>query len=169
MPRLPTTCATPALARATRISCTPAPRLTCTTSSAPCQTATTPSSGNAGTARVILRDPRIVILDEATSHLDSVSEHHVQAALARLLRDRTALVIAHRLSTILAADTILVLDHGRLIDQGTHPALLARGGLYAELYRQQFRPSRPPPEPAAQDGEPAGSPPSPQPAVTTVA
>jgi len=120
-------------------------------------------------ARVILRDPRIVILDEATSHLDSVSEHHIQAALARLLRGRTALVIAHRLSTVLAADTILVLDHGRLIDQGTHPALLARGGLYAELYRQQFRPSRPPPEPAAQDGDPAGSPPSPQPAVTTVA
>jgi len=94
-------------------------------------------------ARVILRDPRIVILDEATSHLDSVSEHHVQAALARLLRDRTALVIAHRLSTILAADTILVLDQGRLIDQGTHPVLLERGGLYAELYRRQFRTAHP--------------------------
>jgi ATP-binding cassette subfamily B protein len=94
-------------------------------------------------ARVILRDPRIVILDEATSHLDSVSEHHVQAALARLLRGRTALVIAHRLSTILAADTILVLDQGRLIDQGTHSALLARGGLYARLYHQQFRAPRP--------------------------
>jgi len=90
-------------------------------------------------ARVILRDPRIVILDEATSHLDSVSEHHIQAALAQLLRGRTALVIAHRLSTILAADTILVLDQGRLTDQGTHPELLARGGLYASLYHQQFR------------------------------
>jgi ATP-binding cassette subfamily B protein len=90
-------------------------------------------------ARAILRDPRIVILDEATSHLDSVSEHHIQAALTPLLRGRTALVIAHRLSTILAADTILVLDLGRLVDQGTHAELLARGGLYAELYRRQFR------------------------------
>jgi ATP-binding cassette subfamily B protein len=96
-------------------------------------------------ARVILRDPRIVILDEATSHLDSVSEHHIQAALAQLLRGRTALVIAHRLSTVLAADTILVLDQGRLVDQGTHAALLARGGLYAELYHRQFRAA--PPEP----------------------
>jgi ATP-binding cassette, subfamily B, bacterial len=96
-------------------------------------------------ARVIMRDPRIVILDEATSHLDSVSEHHVQAALARLLRGRTALVIAHRLSTILAADTILVLDQGRLVDQGTHAALLDRGGLYAELYRRQFRSAHPQP------------------------
>jgi ATP-binding cassette subfamily B protein len=90
-------------------------------------------------ARVILRDPRIVILDEATSHLDSVSEQHIQAALQPLLRGRTALVIAHRLSTILAADTILVLDHGRLADQGTHPELLARGGVYAELFHRQFR------------------------------
>jgi ATP-binding cassette, subfamily B, bacterial len=95
-------------------------------------------------ARVILRDPRIVILDEATSHLDSVSEHHIQAALAQLLRGRTALVIAHRLSTILAADTILVLDQGRLTDQGTHPELLASGGLYASLYHQQFRASQTP-------------------------
>jgi len=96
-------------------------------------------------ARVILRDPRVVILDEATSHLDSVSEHHVQAALARLLRGRTALVIAHRLSTILAADTILVLDQGRLVGQGTHAALLEGGGLYAELYQRQFRAAHPPP------------------------
>src|SRR5262249_7321164 len=72
-------------------------------------------------ARVILRDPRIVILDEATSHLDSLSEHHIQAAPADLLRGRTALVIAHRLSTILAADTILVPDQGRLVGQGTTP------------------------------------------------
>ncbi len=90
-------------------------------------------------ARVILRDPRIVILDEATSHLDSVSEQHIQAALRPLLRGRTSIVIAHRLSTILAADKILVLDHGRLTDQGTHSELLARGGLYADLYRRQFR------------------------------
>jgi ATP-binding cassette subfamily B protein len=100
-------------------------------------------------ARVILRDPRIVILDEATSHLDSLSEHHIQAALADLLQGRTAVVIAHRLSTILAADTILVLDQGRLVGQGTHAALLACGGLYAELYHRQFRAAHPRPEPAS--------------------
>jgi ATP-binding cassette subfamily B protein len=90
-------------------------------------------------ARVILRDPRILLLDEATSNLDSVSEHHIQAALRPLLHGRTSIVIAHRLSTILAADQILVLDEGRLIDRGTHSELLARGGLYATLYRRQFR------------------------------
>jgi ATP-binding cassette subfamily B protein len=116
-------------------------------------------------ARAILRDPRIVILDEATSHLDSLSEHHIQAAVADLLRGRTALVIAHRLSTILAADTILVLDHGQLIGQGTHAALLARGGLYAELYHRQFRAA--PPEPGASRPAPAGPQPSPAPALTT--
>jgi ATP-binding cassette, subfamily B, bacterial len=114
-------------------------------------------------ARVILRDPRIVILDEATSHLDSLSEQHIQAALARMLRGRTALVIAHLLSTILAADTILVLDQGRLIDQGTHHALLASGGLYADLYHRQFRAVYPP-EAAA----PAGARPSLAPSVTTI-
>src|SRR5262249_24339151 len=119
-------------------------------------------------ARVILRDPRIVILDEATSHLDSVSEHHIQAALAQLLHGRTALVIAHRLSTILAADTILVLDHGQLLDQGTHPALLARGGLYAELYHQQFRAAHPSAEPAPRRPDPPHTRPlpPPDPAVT---
>ncbi|HKS99702.1 MAG TPA: ABC transporter ATP-binding protein [Rugosimonospora sp.] len=90
-------------------------------------------------ARVILRDPRVLILDEATSNLDSESEHHIQAALRPLLHGRTAIVIAHRLSTILAADQILVLDHGRLLDAGTHTELLARGGLYARLYERQFR------------------------------
>ncbi len=90
-------------------------------------------------ARVILRDPRILILDEATSNLDSVSEHHIQAALRPLLHGRTSIVIAHRLSTILAADQILVLDQGRLVDAGTHTELLARGGLYGKLYEQQFR------------------------------
>jgi ABC-type cobalamin transport system ATPase subunit len=90
-------------------------------------------------ARVILRDPRILILDEATSNLDSVSEHHIQAALRPLLHGRTSIVIAHRLSTILAADQILVLDHGRLVDAGSHTELLARGGLYTRLYEQQFR------------------------------
>jgi ATP-binding cassette subfamily B protein len=98
-------------------------------------------------ARVILRDPRILILDEATSSLDSVSEQHIQAALRPLLRGRTSIVIAHRLSTILAADKILVLDHGRLADQGTHAELLARGGLYADLYHRQFR-GQPGPGPA---------------------
>jgi ATP-binding cassette subfamily B protein len=98
-------------------------------------------------ARVILRDPRILILDEATSSLDSVSEQHIQAALRPLLRGRTSIVIAHRRSTILAADKILVLDHGRLAGQGTHAELLARGGLYADLYHRQFR-GQPGPGPA---------------------
>jgi ATP-binding cassette subfamily B protein len=89
-------------------------------------------------ARVILKDPGILILDEATSHLDSTSEALIQAALQPLLEGRTSLVIAHRLSTILAADQILVLDEGRLVEQGTHAELLARGGLYAQLYQTQF-------------------------------
>src|SRR5206468_9257261 len=96
-------------------------------------------------ARVILKDPRILILDEATSNLDSVSEQLIQAALAPLLAGRTSVVIAHRLSTILAADLILVLDRGRLVDHGTHAELLERGGLYATLYEHQFRTG---PEPA---------------------
>jgi ATP-binding cassette subfamily B protein len=89
-------------------------------------------------ARVILKDPCLLILDEATSHLDSHSEALIQAALEPLLEGRTSLVIAHRLSTILAADRILVLDQGRLVEQGTHVELLARGGLYAHLYETQF-------------------------------
>ncbi len=90
-------------------------------------------------ARVILKDPRILILDEATSSLDSQSEALIQAALKPLFKGRTSLVIAHRLSTILAADVILVMDEGRLVEQGTHAELLARGGLYATLYNTQFR------------------------------
>ena len=90
-------------------------------------------------ARVILNDPRILILDEATSSLDSVSEQLIQAALAPLFVGRSSVVIAHRLSTILAADLILVLDRGRLVDHGTHTELLERGGLYATLYERQFR------------------------------
>ncbi|HEX2986629.1 MAG TPA: ABC transporter ATP-binding protein, partial [Chloroflexota bacterium] len=90
-------------------------------------------------ARVILKDPRILVLDEATSHLDSHSEALIQAALERVMVSRTSLVIAHRLSTILAADLILVIDEGRLVEQGTHHELLARGGLYADLYETQFR------------------------------
>jgi len=89
-------------------------------------------------ARAILKDPRILILDEATSHLDTVSEQLIQSALQPLLRGRTSLVIAHRLSTVLSADVILVLDHGRLADHGTHSELLERGGLYATLYERQF-------------------------------
>ncbi len=91
-------------------------------------------------ARAILKDPRILILDEATSHLDSQSEALIQAALERLMVGRTSLVIAHRLSTILAADLILVMDDGRLVERGTHNELLSRGGLYAHLYETQFRP-----------------------------
>ena len=89
-------------------------------------------------ARVILKDPRILILDEATSHLDSLNESLIQAALIPLMSGRTSLVIAHRLSTILAADKILVLDRGQLVEQGTHSTLLAQDGLYAELYETQF-------------------------------
>jgi ATP-binding cassette subfamily B protein len=94
-------------------------------------------------ARVILKDAPILILDEATSHLDTASERYVQAALARLFTGRTAFVIAHRLSTVLAADLIVVLDRGRVVEQGTHPELLAQGGLYASLYELQFRGGRP--------------------------
>jgi ATP-binding cassette subfamily B protein len=90
-------------------------------------------------ARVILKDPRILILDEATSHLDSRSEALIQEALERLMAGRTSLVIAHRLSTVQAADLILVLDRGRLVEQGTHEELLAAQGLYATLYQTQFR------------------------------
>lgn len=97
-------------------------------------------------ARVILKDPRILVLDEATSSLDSQSEALIQEALERIMKNRTSMVIAHRLSTILAADVILVMNEGRLVERGcrsgthsAHEELLARGGLYANLYRTQFR------------------------------
>ncbi|HVI26670.1 MAG TPA: lipid A export permease/ATP-binding protein MsbA [Xanthomonadaceae bacterium] len=90
-------------------------------------------------ARAMLKDAPILILDEATAALDAESERLVQDALDRLLPDRTTLVIAHRLSTIEHADQVLVLDHGRLVEQGTHAQLLAQGGLYAHLHRSQFR------------------------------
>jgi ATP-binding cassette subfamily B protein len=90
-------------------------------------------------ARVLLKDPRILVLDEATSALDSQSERAIQEALEQVMRGRTTLVIAHRLSTILSADVILVMEDGRLVEQGTHAELLAYNGLYRRLYQTQFR------------------------------
>jgi len=93
-------------------------------------------------ARVILKDPRILILDEATSALDTISERLVQEALTPLMRGRTTIAIAHRLSTILAADTILYLERGRIVERGSHSELLERGGSYAALYHEQFSDGR---------------------------
>ncbi|MBL8131691.1 MAG: ABC transporter ATP-binding protein [Anaerolineae bacterium] len=93
-------------------------------------------------ARVILKDPRVLVLDEATSHLDSQSEALIQDALEKIMQNRTSIVIAHRLSTILAADQIFVMDRGRIVERGTHDALLAQAGLYAQLYDTQFRAQR---------------------------
>jgi len=89
----------------------------------------------------LLKDPAIVILDEATSSLDSESELAIQEALDEILLNRTAIVIAHRLSTIVGADRIVVVDDGRIAETGTHAELLARGGLYSELYRTQIGPA----------------------------
>jgi ATP-binding cassette subfamily B protein len=89
-------------------------------------------------ARLLLKAPGLVVLDEATAHLDSESEVAVQRALATALSGRTSLVIAHRLSTIREADQILVIDDGRVVESGRHDDLLERDGLYAELYRTQF-------------------------------
>ncbi len=93
-------------------------------------------------ARVILKNPRILVLDEATSSLDSESESLIQDALKRVMAGRTSIVIAHRLSTILAADLILVMDRGRIVERGTHEELLQFNGLYAQLYETQFRGER---------------------------
>jgi subfamily B ATP-binding cassette protein MsbA len=90
-------------------------------------------------ARAILRDPRILILDEATSALDSTSEALIQSALDNLMKNRTSFVIAHRLSTIMKANRILVLEHGIIVDSGSHRELIDRGGLYARLYEMQFK------------------------------
>ncbi|MBI5960181.1 MAG: ABC transporter ATP-binding protein [Chloroflexi bacterium] len=89
-------------------------------------------------ARVVLKNPRLLVLDEATSHLDSQSEALIQDALKTVMAGRTSIVIAHRLSTILAADVILVIDRGRIVERGTHAELLAQNGLYAQLYETQF-------------------------------
>jgi ATP-binding cassette subfamily B protein len=89
-------------------------------------------------ARLMLKAPSVVVLDEATAHLDSESEAALQQALAIALRDRTSLVIAHRLSTVRAADQILVIDNGRIVERGTHDELIMTGGLYSELYHTQF-------------------------------
>jgi ATP-binding cassette, subfamily B, bacterial len=98
-------------------------------------------------ARVVLKDPRILVLDEATSHLDSASEALIREALARVMKGRTSIVIAHRLSTVLAADLILVMDHGAIVERGTHVELLRSGGLYAALFETQFAQ----PEPSRSD------------------
>ncbi|HET8842388.1 MAG TPA: ATP-binding cassette domain-containing protein, partial [Ktedonobacteraceae bacterium] len=90
-------------------------------------------------ARIILKDPRILILDEATSSLDMHSERLIQTALEPLMKNRTTIAIAHRLSTILSADMILVLDQGEIVEKGTHAELLACNGLYSQLYQQQFQ------------------------------
>ena len=88
-------------------------------------------------ARLLLKQPSLVILDEATAHLDSENEALVQAALKEALTGRTSIVIAHRLSTIIHADQILVIDNGEIIERGTHEELVARGGMYFDLYERQ--------------------------------
>jgi ATP-binding cassette subfamily B protein/subfamily B ATP-binding cassette protein MsbA len=89
-------------------------------------------------ARALLADPRILILDEATSSVDTATEKIIQAALDTLMRGRTSFVIAHRLSTIINADQIVVLDHGEIVEQGTHESLLAQRGRYYNLYTMQW-------------------------------
>lgn len=111
-------------------------------------------------ARVLLAEPQVVILDEATAHLDNTSEAAVQAALGEALEGRTAVVIAHRLSTVRAADTILVIEDGHVVESGAHDELLQAGGRYAELYRTQREPTdsgAPPPPPPLPMGRPFGS------------
>ncbi|MCA1903143.1 MAG: ATP-binding cassette domain-containing protein, partial [Candidatus Hydrogenedens sp.] len=90
-------------------------------------------------ARAILKNPELLLLDEATSNLDSESEKYIQEALTTFLKGRTSIIIAHRLSTIMNADRILVLDHGKIVEQGSHEQLLKQQGIYYQLYQHQFR------------------------------
>jgi len=90
-------------------------------------------------ARAVMRDPAVLILDEATSSLDSESERLIQEAMEQFVKGRTTIVIAHRLSTVLKADRILVMEQGRIVQQGTHDELMSMGGLYRRLYEVQFR------------------------------
>jgi ATP-binding cassette subfamily B protein len=91
-------------------------------------------------ARLLLKAPDVVILDEATAHLDSENEALVQDALSNALKDRTSIVIAHRLATIRQADQIVVLENGSIVEQGSHEELLSKNGLYSDLYNRQFAP-----------------------------
>jgi ATP-binding cassette subfamily B protein len=102
-------------------------------------------------ARALLKNPRILILDDATSSVDTETERLIQRALERLMRGRTSFVIAQRLSTLRMADLILVLDKGRIAARGPHDELLKTSGLYAEIYHQQLRPTAPPPSSQAED------------------
>jgi ATP-binding cassette subfamily B protein len=107
-------------------------------------------------ARLLLKAPDVVVLDEATAHLDSESEAAVQRALRQTLTGRTSLVIAHRLSTVREANELLVIDDGRIVERGSHAALLAENGLYAELYRTQFADQESEEQPAGGSALPAG-------------
>ena len=113
-------------------------------------------------ARAILKRPAILIFDEATSALDSKSEKAIQAELKQIARDRTTLTIAHRLSTIVDADEILVLDHGRIVERGSHVALLAADGAYARMWRLQQDEERPDASPSS-DGDVGVNPTRPEP------
>jgi ABC-type multidrug transport system fused ATPase/permease subunit len=106
-------------------------------------------------ARVVLQDPAILILDEATASVDPLTEALIQEGLAEVIKDRTAIVIAHRLSTIRSADRIVVLRKGEIIEEGTHNALMAAGGHYAELYNTYYRHQSPDYQPDAAVAVPA--------------